>query len=341
MFSKKTSESAKYTVYSRPRFSKDWIKEKEYNSLEEAEKAAFSASMNVHYSKVVDDSGKVVSKFYDLSPIRESRVNEDYPSDFGVDDIEDVIASGQDWVTEDPQPYVTKRFYDDASKLITIAEAETILGKRPKKGTEDLRAWEKKFTQLVGIAQNLKNLKDDIAYIEDELQNWGSKYYGTYVVRKRLGEYSWIQDPVEILLELVKEVGIPEKVTSLSGNDWSKTAVAFDEDTDPLPSVLLTVGSRAVRVIAVSDNLNVISDEIEPYLPSITKEKLLKKIEDNNIKIDKRILNSVKFNDNSKDLAEIDLYVSSLIFQKTINNLNKYPNSTKVDSFVKKVLDLC
>ena len=59
-----------------------------------------------------------------------------YSSNLGVDDIEDIIASGLDWTSDefdgiDDSELMSKKEYDDASKLITIEEAEAIIGKRP------------------------------------------------------------------------------------------------------------------------------------------------------------------------------------------------------------------
>lgn len=55
-----------YVVFSRLPYSKEWIREFDYDSLEEAEKEASRVSRNNHFSKVIDKKGKVVARFHDM-----------------------------------------------------------------------------------------------------------------------------------------------------------------------------------------------------------------------------------------------------------------------------------
>lgn len=58
--------NGEYVVLSRAPYSKEWIREFDYDSLEEAEKEASRVSRNNYFSKVVDKTGKVVARFHDM-----------------------------------------------------------------------------------------------------------------------------------------------------------------------------------------------------------------------------------------------------------------------------------
>jgi len=296
-----------------------------------------------------------------------------YSANMGVDDIEDIIAAGLDWTQADFEaPEDEPRDYDDASKLITIAQAEKIIGERPdaskpkpptsknprpdtlrkyqdainsyKYRVKALAAWEKKFDRLVALAQLLKNKKDDLDGLRDELANWASSYRGTFLVRQGRDSYSWIQDPVKVVDALIEKLNIPDEITSLDDKaTWNFDNIDFDEDTDTFPSVLITVGRNMVRLVSIPDDLNDISDVIEDYVDTIEPKDLLSKT---NAKLDQksqRVLQEWKNNNVTNaqldaGKQELKLYIASVAFLKEVQQLNKYPNATKVSELVNHFL---
>lgn len=360
-----------YTVFHKSPFSSTWIQDFSFDSLEEAEKEAERESRNNHISKVVDSKGKVISRFKDMFKVK--REDNNYSYNMGVDDIEDIMASGLDWTQADFEyPEDDPRDYDDPSKLITIDQAEKIIGERPdaskpkppasknprpdtirkyqdalksyKDRVKALAEWEKKFDRLVALAQLLQNKKDDLDGLRDELANWAASYRGTYLVRQGRDSYSWIQDPVKVVEGLIEKLNIPEEITKLDERvSWNFDNIDFDEDTDVFPSVLITVGRNMVRLVSIPDDLNEISDLIEDYVDTIEPKDLLSMT---NAKLDQksqRVLQEWKNNnvtnaqlDDGK--RELKLYIASVAFLKEVQQLNKYPDSTKVSELVNHFL---
>ena len=370
-------ESAtRYTVYSKSKSRRDWIKEGEFTSLKEAEREAQVASRNAYSAKIVDDTGAIISRYYDMFPVKERKSrNEDYSSSLGVDDIEDIIASGLDWTEEDPlDTPERKRFYDDASKLITIAQAEQVIGKRPdatkpkaptsknprpdtlrkyqadldsyKDRVQALLQWEKKFERLVAIVQELKNLKDDLGDVRSDLAEWSSQNFGTYLVRDRLGVYSRVEFPEDVLDNMIESIGIPDMVQSLDGNGaWLDKEVDMDTDDDPFPSALITIGKKTARIIAVPSDIYTISNLIENQLDlsKLTSIGIIKKAK---LSLDARTKKALDMIDTKKDKLTRDeedllLYLVSRAFLKEISNIAPYPSKTKVEGRTAKILDQC
>lgn len=60
----------KYKVFSTDKWLKDWILEGEFDTLDEAMSVGEIVSRNIHQSKVVDQGGNVVARFYDLLQVR-------------------------------------------------------------------------------------------------------------------------------------------------------------------------------------------------------------------------------------------------------------------------------
>ena len=366
---RESREKKRYIVFSKGK-NTGWMEEDNFDSLKEAEKEAERVSRNAYDSKIVDsNTGKAISYFHDML----KKEDNNYSATMGVDDIEDIIAAGLDWTQADfKEPKEEPRDYDDASKLITIAQAEKILGERPdaskpkpptsknprpdtlrkyqdaiksyKDRVKSLAEWEKKFDRLVALVQLLKNKKEDLDGLRDELANWSSTYRGTFLVRQGRDSYSWIQDPVKVVDALVEKLNIPEEITSIDNNVlWNFDNIDFDEDTDTFPSVLITVGRNMVRLVSIPDDLNDISDIIEDYVDTIEPKDLLSKT---NAKLDQRsqrVLQEWKNNNvtNSQLDAgrkELKLYLASVAFLKEVQQLNKYPNATKVSDLVNHFL---
>lgn len=296
-----------------------------------------------------------------------------YSSNLGVDDIEDIIDSGLDWsdadysnLQDDP------RDYDDPSRLVTIAQAEKIIGERPdaskpksptsknprpdtikkyqdavksyKDRLKALSVWEKKYDRLVAQAQSLKNIQDQLSDIEESLVDWCTRNPGTYIIRDTLSSYSLIQDPVEALDTLIKDLDIPDEIESMDNHPkWMVNTIEFDEDSDIFSSVLITLDNDVLRIISIPDDLNDVSMAIEDYVESIQPKNLLS---DTNAKLDQKsemtlkvwdrdgITNS-QLDENEQDLK---LYLASVCFVKEIQQLSKYPNFTSVGSMVKNIL---
>ena len=366
--------------------STDWIQDETFDTLEEAERQAKRDSRNGYMSKVVDRSGKVVARFKDMVRM-ESRTlplhrngkfvrNEDnsYSSNMGVDDIEDVMAAGLDWTDDDFEfEKDDVRDYDDPSKLVTIADAEKIIGERPDaskpkppasknprpdtiKKYKDavasyrgrvkmLGEWEKKYDHLVALVQQLKNTNDRIDELEDDLSNWCASNHGTFLVRTGNKNYSWIQDPVTLVKDIRDRLHIPKEITSLNERTpWYFDNIDFDEDEDVFPTVLITIGNKMMyRIISVPDDLNQISNLIEPYVASLQPKDLKKKT---NAKLDQKsqlvvdawerqdVTNSVL----PEDKKDLKLYIASVAFLKEIQQLSKYPASNTVSELVNTFL---
>lgn len=296
-----------------------------------------------------------------------------YSSNLGVDDIEDIIDSGLDWsdadysnLKDDP------RDYDDPSRLVTIAQAEKIIGERPdaskpkpptsknprpdtikkyqdavksyKDRLKALSVWEKKYDRLVAQAQSLKNIQDQLSDIEESLVDWCTRNPGTYIIRDTLSSYSLIQDPVEALDTLIKDLDIPDEIESMDNHPkWMVDNIEFDEDSDIFSSVLITLDNDVLRIISIPDDLNDVSMAIEDYVASIQPKNLLS---DTNAKLDQKSEMTLKvwdregttnsqLDENEQDLK---LYLASVCFVKEIQQLSKYPNSTSVGSMVKNIL---
>lgn len=67
---KNEATNGKYKVFSTAKWLKDWILEGELDTLDEAMRMGKIASRNIHQSKVVDQDGSVVARFYDLFQVR-------------------------------------------------------------------------------------------------------------------------------------------------------------------------------------------------------------------------------------------------------------------------------
>ena len=297
-----------------------------------------------------------------------------YSPEMGVDDIEDIMAAGLDWTQADfKAPKDEPRDYDDASKLITIAEAEKIIGKRPdaskpkpptsknprpdtiRKYQDDLKSyktrlkaltdWEKKFDRLVALVQSLKNTHDRIEDIKEDIANWSASNPGTFIVRQGRGSYSWTQDPVSVIQGMVDKLNVPEEIGSLDDKvTLDVDDIDLDEDEDIFPTVLVTMGRNMLRIISIPDDINDISSIIEDYVDTI-QPKDLSSI--TNAKLDQksqRVLQEWKNNevtnsqlDSSRE--DLKLYLASVAFLKEVQQLNKYPNSSKVGKLVNNFLD--
>ena len=361
-----------YTVFHKSSFSSDWIQDFSFDSLAEAEEEARRESRNNHISKVVDSKGRIVSRYKDMLKVRKE--DNSYSTDMGVDDIEDVINAGLDW-TDDESEFEKEepRDYDDPSKLVTIADAEKIIGERPdaskpkpptsknprpdtirkykealssyKERVKALGEWEKKYDRLVALTQQLKNTNDRIEELEDDLSNWSASNHGTFLVRMGRNSYSWIQDPVSLVSDIREKLNIPKEITSLrDSTKWYFDTLDFDEDEDIFPTVLITIGNKMMyRIISIPDDLNTISDIIEPYV-DVVQPKDLKSM--SNAKLDQKsaiivddwasdkITNSM-LPDDKKDLK---LYIASVMFLKEVQQLNKYPKSSIVGKLVNNFL---
>lgn len=296
-----------------------------------------------------------------------------YSSNLGVDDIEDIIDSGLDWSDSDYSNLKDDpRDYDDPSRLVTIAQAEKIIGERPdaskpkpptsknprpdtikkyqdavksyKDRLKALSVWEKKYDRLVAQAQSLKNIQDQLSDIEESLVDWCTRNPGTYIIRDTLSSYSLIQDPVEALDTLIKDLDIPDEIESMDNHPkWMVDTIEFDEDSYIFSSVLITLDNDVLRIISIPDDLNDVSMAIEDYVESIQPKNLLS---DTNAKLDQKSEMTLKFwnregttnsqlDENEQDLK---LYLASVCFVKEIQQLSKYPNSTSVGSMVKNIL---
>lgn len=292
----------------------------------------------------------------------------------GVDTIEDIMASGLDWTDKDFEyPEDPKRDYDDPSKLITIAQAERIIGPRPdaskpkpptsknprpdtiqkykdsirtyKDRLKALKEWELKFDRLVAKAQLLENKKEELDDLKEDLADWCTVNHGTFVIRKSTSQYSWVQDPVSVLLEKIDAIGIPDEIESLDGGTpWASVTADMDEDTDPFPSVLITLGRESIRIISISDNLNAISDVIDDYAVTVQPKEIL---DITNAHLDQkstRVLQEWKkdgvtnsqLDEDGKELKE---YLVALAFQKEIQQLDKYPSASRVSKLVSQFLN--
>lgn len=322
--------------------------------------------------KVVDSKGRVVSRYKDMLKVRKE--DNSYSTNMGVDDIEDVMNAGLDWTDDDFEFASDEPMdYDDPSKLVTIADAEKIIGERPdaskpkpptsKNPRPDtirkykdaiasyrgrvkmLGEWEKKYDRLVALTQQLKNTNDRIDELEDDLSNWCASNHGTFLVRTGRDNYGWIQDPVTLVSDIKKKLGIPKEIKSLNERTpWYFDNLDFDEDEDVFPTVLITIGDKMMfRVISIPDNLNMISDIIEPYveslqpkdLKSMSKAKLDQK---SAIIVDDwasdKITNSM-LPDDKKDMK---LYLASVMFLKEVQQISKYPQSSTVGKLVNTFL---
>lgn len=297
-----------------------------------------------------------------------------YSSNLGVDDIEDIIASGLDWTSDefegiDDSELMSKKEYDDASKLITIEEAEAIIGKRPdatkpkpptsanprpstiQKYLDDVKnykdkykaliAWEKKFDRLVALKQQLKDIHDKFDAITEDLQNWCAHNDGIFLVRKSLNQYGRISDPISALIDMFDDSGVPKEIYSLEGNNWGFDNADIDEDTDPFPSVLITVGKKTLRIISISEDLNTISDILEKqnYVKNLQPKDILSKT---NTKLDTTTQNTLKeWNKENvtnssldADSKELRLYLISVCFMTEIKQLNKWPSVSTTGDLV-------
>lgn len=364
-------DSGKYTVFHKARTENGWvwIQDFSFDSLEEAEKEAERESRNNIESKIVDSKGNTVSRYKDMM----KREANNYSSNMGVDDIEDIIASGLDWTQDDfSYPEEPKRDYDDASKLITIADAEKIIGERPdaskpkpptsknprpetiKKFKEDVKSykdrvkklieWEKKFDRLVALAQLLKNTEDNLEDLKSDILDWCLRNNGLFIIRKGNKDYKLLRDPVEVVDELSESLGVPEEITSLDEDiSWNVENIDFDEDDDIFPSVLITAGKNMIRLISIPDNINEISDIIEPYVEEIQPKDLLSKT---NARLDsksQRVLQgwSEKGLLNSQadpSVHELKIFLASQAFLKEIQQLNDTLFSNKVSDLVNHFL---
>lgn len=297
-----------------------------------------------------------------------------YNYNLGVDDIEDVISAGLDWSDPDIEYGYDEepRDYDDASKLITIDKAEKIIGERPdasvpkpptsknprpdtirkyqdavknfKERKKELAEWESKFDRLVALCQLLKNTKDRVQDVMDDLAEWCTRYRGIYLVRQGLNSYSWTQDPVSVLEEYVYLMGIPDEIKSLDDRArWNFENADFDDDTDIFPTVLITLGKKSVRFIVIPDNINTISDVIEDYVDTIQPHNLLSETK---AKLDqKSLLILQKWRDNkttnsqlTKGEKEMKLYLASVAFLKEVQQYNKFPSTSEPGKMVKEFL---
>ena len=296
-----------------------------------------------------------------------------YSPNMGVDDIEDIMAAGLDWTQADfKAPSDEPKDYDDASKLITIAQAEKIIGERPdaskpkpptsknprpdtlrkyqdalktyKDRVKELAEWEKKFDRLVALVQLLKNTHDRLDDLREDLANWAAVNHGTYLVRQGRDSYSWVNDPVNIVDGLIEKLHIPDEITSLDDKvDWNFDNMDFDEDEDVLPTVLITLGKNMLRLVAIPDDLNQISGLIEDYVDTVQPKDLLSIT---NAKMDQKsnlVLQNWKNNDVTnaqldKDKKELKLFLAASAFLKEIQQLNKYPNASKVGNLVNHFL---
>ena len=297
-----------------------------------------------------------------------------YPSNMGVDDIEDVIASGLDWTDDDPDYDKEKpRDYDDPSKLVTIADAERVIGQRPdaskpkapvsknprsdtirkykdaiatyKDRVKKLNEWEKKYDRLVSLTQQLKNTNDRIDELEDDLANWCASHQGTFLVRTGRDKYGWIQDPVTLVKSIKDKLGVPDEIKSLDDKtDWYFDNIDFDEDEDVFPTVLITVGNKGMyRLVSIPDDLNQVSDIIESYVDTIQPKDLLSQTKAKLDQKSHRVLddwskNGVNNSDLKGDMSDLKLYLASVAFLKEVQQLDKYPSSSTVGKLVDNFL---
>ena len=107
---------------------------------------------------------------------------------------------------------------------------------------------------------------------------------------------------------------------------------------------LITLDKKQLRIISIFDDLNDVTDAIERYVKNIQPKDILSKT---NVKLDQKsmltlrewerkgITNSM-LDSNEEDLK---LYLITVCFVTEIQDLNKYPESSRVSSLVKEVLD--
>ena len=135
--------------------------------------------------------------------------------------------------------------------------------------------------------------------------------------------------------------GVPKEIYSLEGNNWGFDNADIDEDTDPFPSVLITVGKKTLRIIAISEDLNTISDILEKqnYVKNLQPKDILSKT---NAKLDTTTQNTLKeWNKENvtnssldADSKELKLYLISVCFMTEIKQLNKWPSVSTTGDLV-------
>lgn len=296
-----------------------------------------------------------------------------YSSTLGVDDIEDIMDSGLDWSDVDYSNLKDEpRDYDDASKLVTIAQAEKIIGERPdaskpkppasknprpdtiKKYKEAVKSyrdrvkaladWEKKYDRLVALAQELKNINDSLDDVEESLEDWCVRNPGTFIIRKTLDSYCKIQDPLDALHDIKEDFDIPEEIESMENNPkWMVDTIDFDEDSDVFPTVLITIDKKSLRIISIPDDLNDVTDAIEGYIETLQPKDILSKTQ---AELDQKSELTLKawqrdettnseLDENNEELKE---YLATVCFFDEIQQLSKYPSYTTVSVMVRDIL---
>lgn len=368
-------DGREYTVYHRTS-TREWIPDFSYDTLEEAEQGALRESRNNTLVKVIDSKGRTISMFKDFLKIKGSHNEENnYSSNMGVDTIEDIMAAGLDWTQADFEyPVDEPRDYDDASKLITIAQAEKVIGERPdaskpkpptsknprpdtirkyrdaiatyKDRVKELSEWERKFNRLVALVQLLRNTQDRLDDLREDLSEWAVRNPGTFIIRQGRDSYTLVSDPDIVLDKFIKKLGVPDEITSLDGNtSWNFDNIDFDEDKDVFPSVLITVGKNMIRFISIPDDLNDITYLIEDYVDTIQPKDLSSMTYAKLDQKAKLTLETWKDNkttnaDLTPEEKELKLYLAAEAFLKEIQQLNKYPSlmPTRVGKLVNNFL---
>ena len=260
------------------------------------------------------------------------------------------------------------------SKILSVSDAEKIIGKRPvlvtpqpptsenpkpetlkkynkeldsyNRDLEKLNAWEGEYDLLLDLNTKLLETQNVLEDLKNKLNSWGSLNIGNYIVRndKDKNKYSQIQNLDKIVDDVESILGIPQKITSLSDEtgwylQWSDDIV-FKEIEFVFPQIYIEVGdSIKYTLFSIPEDLNIISNSIEFYIDSI-QPKNIKYL--TNVQLDRQsevVLNSWVRNNitNSTlphDEIELKLYISSMIFLKEVENLKKYPQFSSLGKLV-------
>ena len=306
---------------------------------------------------------------YGRKKLKDSKVDEAFPSHYGVDTIEDLLDKGYDYSDFDDDQFENSYDpdferddgeYEINSPVMTIAQAEKIIGERPdgskpkppssknprpstlkayqdalasyKDRLKALNQWEKDYDHLSLLAEDLLDDKKKVSDLLDYYDSWVSETNHDSILQN-IGKNTYINvtrtPMMKIFGEAIDSINFPEKLTS-KVKTWKLDQIAFDSNDDVIDSAMMLINKYHMQFIATPISM---TEELEEGI-----ERIIDKIEPKDIKS----MSRVKLNRPVQQL--IDQWSSDGVLNKDLSEEDRmkklYLLETIVETELKSIKDI-
>lgn len=301
-----------------------------------------------------------------------SKRYEYYNTTLNINDLEKKIYDKEDIASliVDSKPLDDfNKLYSSTSKDLTISKAEEVLGKRPsinkpktitannprpetvqkyikdvqnyKTDVEECIKWNEDYKTLLDLNNKLDDIHDKVDSLLDRVQQWKVANNGIFLVYKSGNQYGRIDNPLNIVEDMIDTLGIPEEIKSITNDSWIIDKVEVLESktaTDlPIKSIEVSLDDMSCTIVSIIDDINMMTHLIDyskvcknlqpkdilrlTYAkPDMTTEKTLKSWSESKT-------NNYQLDEDGKELKK---YILSSCILMECQQVKRYPNTSTI-----------